>query len=98
MQMLFWRNNIEAGHTPVRGSLLLSGALFTCSKNLAPFFLTGSSVIININNKKNLVYEPYSWTNLGAIFLPGLTTPRHKNQKILYENELLKAKEPTPDV
>jgi hypothetical protein len=43
------------------------------------------------------VYEPRTWTNLGAIFLPGLTTARHKNQKILYENELLKAKEPAPD-
>jgi hypothetical protein len=29
---------------------------------------------------------------------PGLTTPRHENQKIRYENKLLKAKEPTPDV
>jgi hypothetical protein len=65
---------------------------------LAPFFLTGSSVIININNKKNLVYEARTWTNLGDIFLPGLTTARHENRKILYENELLKAKEPTPDV
>jgi hypothetical protein len=27
-----------------------------------------------------------------------LTTPRHENQKIRHENELLKAKEPTPDV
>jgi hypothetical protein len=44
------------------------------------------------------VYEPRSGTNLGAIFLPGLTTPRHENQKIRYENELLKAKEPAPDV
>jgi hypothetical protein len=35
---------------------------------------------------------------LGTIFLPGLTTPRHENRKIRYENELLKAKEPTPDV
>jgi hypothetical protein len=34
----------------------------------------------------------------GAIFLPGLTTARHENQKIRYENELLKAKEPAPDV
>jgi hypothetical protein len=25
-----------------------------------------------------------------------LTTPRHENQKIRHENELLKAKEPTP--
>jgi hypothetical protein len=65
---------------------------------LAPFFLTGSSVIININNKKNLVDEPHTWTNLGAIFLPGITTPRHKNLKIRYENKLLKAREPTPDV
>jgi hypothetical protein len=65
---------------------------------LAPFFLTGLPVIININNKKNLVYEPRTWPNLGAIFLPGLTTPRHKNRKIPYENELLKAKEPIPDV
>jgi hypothetical protein len=33
MQMLFWRNNIEAGHTPSPGgSILLSGALFTCSR------------------------------------------------------------------
>jgi hypothetical protein len=47
---------------------------------------------------KYLVYELRTWTNLGAIFLPGLTTRRHENQKILYENELLKAKEPTPDV
>jgi hypothetical protein len=62
---------------------------------LALFFLTGSSVIININNKKNLVDEPRT---LGAIFLPGLTTPRHDIRKIRYENELLKAKEPTPDV
>jgi hypothetical protein len=44
------------------------------------------------------VYEPCTWTNLGAIFLPGLTTPRHENRKILYENELLKAKVPAPDV
>jgi hypothetical protein len=27
-----------------------------------------------------------------------LTTPRHENQKIRHENELLKAKEPAPDV
>jgi hypothetical protein len=27
-----------------------------------------------------------------------LTTPRHENRKIRHENELLKAKEPTPDV
>jgi hypothetical protein len=27
-----------------------------------------------------------------------LTTPCHENRKILYENELLKAKEPAPDV
>jgi hypothetical protein len=27
-----------------------------------------------------------------------LTTARHENRKIQYENELLKAKEPTPDV
>jgi hypothetical protein len=59
---------------------------------LAPFFLTGFSVIIDINNNK------ISWTNLGTIFLPGLTTPRHENQKIRYENKLLKAKEPAPDV
>jgi hypothetical protein len=44
------------------------------------------------------VDEPRTWTNLGAIFLLGLTTPRHENQKILYKNKLLKAKEPTPDV
>jgi hypothetical protein len=47
---------------------------------------------------KYLVYELRTWPYLGAIFLPGLTTPRHENQKILYENELLKAKELTPDV
>jgi hypothetical protein len=35
---------------------------------------------------------------LGAIFLPGLTMARHENRKIRYENELLKAKEPAPDV
>jgi hypothetical protein len=35
---------------------------------------------------------------LVPFFLPGLTTPWHKNQKIQYENELLKAKEPDPDV
>jgi hypothetical protein len=44
------------------------------------------------------VYEPHTWTNLGAIFLLGLTTARHENRKIRYENELLKAKEPAPDV
>jgi dTDP-4-amino-4,6-dideoxygalactose transaminase len=27
-----------------------------------------------------------------------LTTARHENRKILYENELLKAKKPAPDV
>jgi hypothetical protein len=48
--------------------------------------------------RKILVYEPRTWTNLGASFLLGLTTPRHENQKIQYKNELLKAKEPTPDV
>jgi hypothetical protein len=72
--------------------------LFLHAQDLAPFFFTASSVIIHINNKKNLVYEPRNWNNLVAIFLPGLTTPRHKNRKIPYENELLKAKEPTPDV
>jgi hypothetical protein len=35
---------------------------------------------------------------LRAILLPELTTPIHENRKIRYENELLKAKEPTPDV
>jgi hypothetical protein len=35
---------------------------------------------------------------LAPFFLPGLTMPSHKNQKIRYENELLKAKEPAPDV
>jgi hypothetical protein len=59
---------------------------------------TASSVIIHINKKKILVYEPRTWTNLDAIFLPGLTTARHENRKIRYENELLKAKEPAPDV
>jgi hypothetical protein len=44
------------------------------------------------------MYEPRTWTNLGAIFLPGLTTPKNENRKILYKNEFLKAKEPTPDV
>jgi hypothetical protein len=44
------------------------------------------------------VFEPRTWTNLGAIFLPVLTTARQENQKIQYENELLKAKEPAPDV
>jgi hypothetical protein len=82
---------------PVRVSSLLYGALFTCSRFGAIFF-TASSVIIHINKKKILVYEPLTWTNLGAIFLPGLTTPRHENRKILYENELLKAKEPAPHV
>jgi hypothetical protein len=42
--------------------------------------------------------NPRTWTNLGAIFLPGLTTPRHENRKIRYKSELLQAKEPTPDV
>jgi hypothetical protein len=27
-----------------------------------------------------------------------LTTPRHENRKIRYKNELLKAKDPAPDV
>jgi hypothetical protein len=44
------------------------------------------------------VYEPRTWTNLGAIFLPGLTTARQENLKIRYKNELLKAKEPASDV
>jgi hypothetical protein len=47
---------------------------------------------------KYLVYKLRTWTNLGAIFLPGLTTPRHENQKIRYENELLEAKESNPNV
>jgi hypothetical protein len=83
---------------PVRGSSLLSAALFTCSKFGAIFL---NRIVSNNQQKqyrKILVYEPRTWTNLGAIFLPGLTTPSHKNRKIQYENELLKAKEPTPDV
>jgi hypothetical protein len=48
--------------------------------------------------KKYLVYEPRTRTKLRTILLPGLTTPRHENQKIRYKNELLKAKEPAPDV
>jgi hypothetical protein len=72
--------------------------LFLHAQDLGSFFFTASSVIIHINNKKNLVYEPHTWTNLGAIFHLGLTTPRHENQKIRYKNELLKVKEPTPDV
>jgi hypothetical protein len=35
---------------------------------------------------------------LAPFFLPGLTSPRHKNRKIIYENEFLKAKEPALDV
>jgi hypothetical protein len=31
-------------------------------------------------------------------FTSELTTPKHENQKIQYENELLEAKEPTSDV
>jgi hypothetical protein len=44
------------------------------------------------------MYEPRTWTNLGTIFLPGLTTAWHENQKIRYKNKLLKAKQPAPDV
>jgi hypothetical protein len=50
-------------------------------------------------------YSQYWATTLAAESLRAqlhsqfkLTTPRHKNQKIWHENELLKAKEPTPDV
>jgi hypothetical protein len=50
-------------------------------------------------------YSQYGATTLAAESLRAqfhsqckLTTPRHKNRKILQENEPLKAKEPTPDV
>jgi hypothetical protein len=36
------------------------------------------------------LYAPFS--------LPGLTTPIRENQKIRHENEILKTKEPAPDV
>jgi hypothetical protein len=78
MQMLYWRNNIEAGHTPSPGlfSLYYYPQLFLHVQNLAPFFF--NRIISNNQHKqflKNLVYEPCTWTNLGAIFLPGLTIP-----------------------
>jgi hypothetical protein len=50
-------------------------------------------------------YSQYGVTTLAAESLRAqlhsqskLTTARHENRKIRYENELLKAKEPTPDV
>jgi hypothetical protein len=50
-------------------------------------------------------YSKYGATTLAAESLRAqlhsqckLTTPRHENRKIRHENELLKAKEPTPDV
>jgi hypothetical protein len=50
-------------------------------------------------------YSQYGATTLAAESLRAqlpsqckLTTPRHKNRKIQHENELLNAKEPTPDV
>jgi hypothetical protein len=46
------------------------------------------ATLIDVNNNK---YSP-------VLGLPELTTPIHENQKIRYGNELLKAKEPTPDV
>jgi hypothetical protein len=49
-------------------------------------------------------YSQYGATTLAAVSLRDmlhsqckLTTPRHENRKILHKNELLKAKEPTPD-
>jgi hypothetical protein len=35
---------------------------------------------------------------LAPFFLPGLTTPGYEIQKIRYKNELLKSKDPAPDV
>jgi hypothetical protein len=38
-------------------------------------------------------------TNLRAVLLSGAHyTPRHENQKIRHENEMLKAHEPTPNM
>jgi hypothetical protein len=52
MQKLFWRNNIEAGHTPSPGLYYYYPELFLHAQDLAPFVLTGFSVIIDINNDK----------------------------------------------
>jgi hypothetical protein len=50
-------------------------------------------------------YSQYGATTLAAESIRAqlhsqckLTMPRHENRKIRQENELLKAKEPTPDV
>jgi hypothetical protein len=61
MQMLFYRNNIEAGHTPSPGLFTtIRSSFYLHAQNLAPFFFTASSVIIHINNKKNsCVWAPY---------------------------------------
>jgi hypothetical protein len=62
-QMLFWRFNIEDGSSPSPGLFAAPyientgrhTTIRSSSKTLAPFFLTGSSVILNINNKKNIL-------------------------------------------
>jgi hypothetical protein len=58
------------------------------SLNLAKNICLELATLIDVNNNK---YSP-------VLGLPELTTPIHENRKIRYENELLKAKEPTPDV
>jgi hypothetical protein len=42
MQMLFWRENFEAGPCPTTGLLFVY-------KNFAPFFFKGSSAITNVS-------------------------------------------------
>jgi hypothetical protein len=50
MQMLVWRNNNEDGHCPSPGLYTTISSVHY--QKLAQLFLTGSSVIININNTK----------------------------------------------
>jgi hypothetical protein len=58
------------------------------SLNLAKNICLELATLIDVNNNN---YSP-------VLGLPELTTPIHENRKIRYGNELLKAKEPTPDV
>jgi hypothetical protein len=73
MQMLVWRNNIEDVHCPSPGLYTTIRSSSVHDQNLAPFCLTASSVIININSTKIscIQYEPRTMTNLCAILLSG---------------------------
>jgi hypothetical protein len=86
MKILFWRNNIEDGNSV---ALCSSGVRVSAGLSLISYV----KLI-----EKYLAFEPRSRSKSQLYSQSNFPTLRHENRKILRENDILKAKEPAPNV